>query len=382
MIKLNLGDAGRQFDGYIGVDISRGEDAAYLETVLFLKELDAPHEIRASHILEHFPHGQVVEVLREWVRILKPGGVLKIAVPDFKLLAEQYLAGAELPTQLYVMGGQINQHDFHKAIFDEEVLSETLREVGLIGIRRWQDEIEDCSRLPISLNLCGTKPYTEWPKTSAVISMPRLGFNDFWECAVSNLRMFMPVRRITGAYWDANLEQVMDESIAETDPEWILTADYDSVFTADQVMGLMDLAVRHPEADAIAPIQCSRSHDAPMWTVQGDDGKPVKMIDRKTLQEELFPSASAHFGLTMLRVSKLKALPKPWFFRTYGEAKRDPDVNFWHHWKQHGNTLFTALRIPIGHCELMIRWPDYNLEATMQKPAEFFKTGPPERVWK
>jgi hypothetical protein len=376
-MKLNIGDGGIEHPDYAGLDIRRGQDAAVL-----VRPDSSIDEIRASHVLEHFPHGQVLSVLKEWVRALRPGGLLKIAVPDFRMIAEQYLAGAELPTQGYVMGGQVDAHDFHKTLFDEELLTEALKAAGLIGIRRWQDDIDDCSRLPISLNLCGTKPYIEWPKCAAVISMPRLGFNDFWDCAVSYLKAFMPVRRITGAYWDANLIQAIEESLDLYDPEWILTADYDGVFLADQIMALLDLAVRHPEADAIAPIQTARWHDRPMLTVKGPDGSPMKAMRREDLQAELLPSESAHFGLTLLRASKLKTLPQPWMQRRFGKEQCDPDVDFWHNWKAAGYTLFTALRIPIGHCELMVRWPDMNLEAIHQKPAEFFKSGPPENVWR
>lgn len=388
-MKLNIGDGGVEHDGYAGVDIERGHDASNLANIYINDE--APNglregsveEVRASHVLEHFPHSQIAGVLQEWVRVLKPGGVLKIAVPDFQVIAEQYLAGAPIPTEGYVMGGQVDEHDFHKALFDEETLAAALRGAGLVGIRRWQDAIDDCSRLPISLNLCGTKPYDVWPKCAAVISMPRLGFNDFWECAVSYLGRMMPVRRITGAYWDANLIQAIEESLEASDPEWILTADYDSVFDADQVLGLLDLAARHPEADAIAPIQTARWHDRPMWTVQAASGAKVSEVRREDLmQAELMESASAHFGLTLLRASKLKALPQPWMQRRYGHEQRDPDVDFWHNWKAAGHTLFTALRIPIGHCELMVRWPDINLEAIHQRPSEFFKSGPPEKVWR
>ena len=38
--------------------------------------------IYASHILEHIPWYNTEEVLKEWVRILKPGGQLEVWVPD------------------------------------------------------------------------------------------------------------------------------------------------------------------------------------------------------------------------------------------------------------------------------------------------------------
>ena len=38
--------------------------------------------VYSSHVLEHIPWYQVEEVLREWVRILKPGGYMELWVPD------------------------------------------------------------------------------------------------------------------------------------------------------------------------------------------------------------------------------------------------------------------------------------------------------------
>jgi SAM-dependent methyltransferase len=380
-MKLNIGDV-VDHEGYKSYDIKRGSgDASKIDAV------DASfEEVRASHILEHFPHGRILDVLREWVRILRPGGVLKIAVPDFRQIAEQYLAGAPINTMGYVMGGQVDEHDFHKTLFDHEVLSEALRDAGLIAIRRWQDDIDDCSRLPISLNLCGTKPPDVWPKAAAVLSSPRLGFNDFWDCAMLELAPLMPFRRVTGAYWDRDLTHAIEESIADHNPEWILCCDYDTVFTRDQIYTLLDLAVRYPHADAIAPLQTARHHAAPMFTVRGNDGNLISGMAREDLARgEMLRAETAHFGLTLLRVSKLQAMPKPWYNRTYGpngESDKDPDVQFWHNWKAAGNTLYVALRVPVGHCDLMVRWPSLNFEAMFQQPGEFHKNGIPENVWR
>lgn len=384
-MKLNLGAGDTVVPGYVGLD---AKNANTLYPLGFPDE--DIEEIRASHVLEHFPHGDILAILKDWVRALKPGGTLKIAVPDFAWVAQQYLAGASVNAQGYVMGGQVDGLDFHKALFDEGALRGLLEQCGLIGIRRWKSEIEDCAALPVSLNLAGTKPPKAWPKVAAVISMPRLGFNDFWASAFNELgALRIPLRKVTGAYWDRDLSLGIEGLIGEEAPEWVLTLDYDTVFTRSQIMALLDVARRYPHADAIAPLQTARHHAAPMFTARKDNGEQVTHLGREALIDgEVIRAETAHFGLTLLRAEKLKAMPKPWFPRSfdgdggYGDGGRDPDVAFWHNWKAAGNTLYVALRVPVGHCELMVRWPDQNLEMALQRPSDFWKDGPPANVWR
>lgn len=384
-VRLNLGAGDSVVEGYEPRDGARGD-------VLHpLPEADGSvDEIRASHVLEHFGHREVAAVVAGWVAKLKPGGALKIAVPDLRAIAEQYLAGTEAPVQGYLMGGQTDERDFHKACFDYEALAHLMRDAGLVAIKRWKSEIEDCASLPISLNLCGFKPPAAWPKVAAVISMPRLGFNDFWACAYQELgALRIPLRKMTGAYWDRDLAIGIQGALDDEDPEWILTADYDTVFNRHQVRDLLSVASRYPHADAIAPLQTARHHDSPLFTARLPDGQILQNIDRdQIVAGEVMKVESAHFGLTLLRASKLRALAKPWFSRkfdengAYGDNGCDPDVNFWRQWKAAGNTLYVALRVPVGHCELMVRWPDLNLEATFQRPSEFWKTGAPANLWR
>lgn len=385
-MKLNIGDGGIEIPGYKGIDIKRNEVAEAL-----MEFSNSVEEVRASHVLEHFPHGQIEAVLREWVRVLKPGGVLKVAVPDFEVIARAYLEGAALPIEGYVMGGQVDADDYHKALFDREHLSDLLRKVGLVGIRRWVSEVNDCAALPISLNLAGTKPPEKWPKVSAVISMPRLGFNDFWACAYKELASIgIDLKKSTGAYWDRDLALGIEQTLKEENPEWILTCDYDTVFTRDQVQSLLDVALRYPHADAIAPLQTARHHDAPMFTARQANGELASRVDHDVLaRHEVLRAETAHFGLTLLLAEKLRQMPKPWFERTYtdggelqGEGARDPDVNFWHAWKAAGNSLYIALRVPVGHCVMNIKWPDRNLEAVYQNPSEFWADGVPDNIWR
>lgn len=45
-------------------------------------------EIHAIHVVEHFNRGKVVEILKEWKRVLKPGGKLAIEVPCLNKIAK------------------------------------------------------------------------------------------------------------------------------------------------------------------------------------------------------------------------------------------------------------------------------------------------------
>jgi len=48
-------------------------------------------KVVANHVLEHIRWEETDETLEEWIRILKPGGVLKLGLPDLKSAAEKIL---------------------------------------------------------------------------------------------------------------------------------------------------------------------------------------------------------------------------------------------------------------------------------------------------
>jgi SAM-dependent methyltransferase len=169
MIKLDLGAGEQSPEGFIPLGNVNGSH------IFPLPYADASVDcIRASHVLEHFPHAQIADVLKEWTRVLKPGGELRIAVPNFEWIAENYVAGQPINTQGYVMGGQVDEADYHKATFDKRSLTQHLAAAGLMLIREWKSELQDCAALPVSLNLCGTKPHQSSISVSAVMSVPRL----------------------------------------------------------------------------------------------------------------------------------------------------------------------------------------------------------------
>lgn len=382
-LKLNLGSGEQPLPGYENLDRKGGRE---------IFPLDYPDgvadEIRASHVLEHFAHAQVPAVLAEWARVLRPGGVLRIAVPDFEWIARAYLEGQPAPIEGYCMGGQVDAADYHKALFDAEALGDLLRGAGLFGVSRWQSEIQDCAALPVSLNLQAVKPLPCAWKVGAAMSVPRLGFMDNFFCAFQALSpLHIGLRKVTGAFWGQCLERCMGEWLAEG-AEWVLAIDYDSVFERRDVETLLALAMQYPEADAICALQAHRTRSTPLVTIKGPDGKYHGTLPRDYFRGDLARVHTAHFGLTLIRAAKLAALPRPWFLGvpdqdgTWGEGRTDDDIYFWKRWEAAGNTLYLANHVAIGHLELMIRWPDRQFRALHQHASEWAASGKPEGAWR
>jgi SAM-dependent methyltransferase len=126
------------------------------------------------HVLEHVGHSQSLSTLREMHRILRPGGVLRISVPDFDLLVEAYQAsGRQIPAiERALMGGQDYQFNFHYSAFNAERLRTLLLKGGFRATRPWNPlacthhDFEDWAsrpiswkgqEFPVSLNLEGVK---------------------------------------------------------------------------------------------------------------------------------------------------------------------------------------------------------------------------------
>lgn len=240
-------------------------------------------------------------------------------------------------------------------------------------------------------------------RIAAAMSIPRVGFNDSWGAIHDAFRPFgIPVRRYTGAFWDQCLERVLDRFV-DDDLDWVITVDYDTVFTSKHLDHLFATLANDESLDAVSALQRKRNHTSALLTVPGAesgeitvDGSPIRV-------------ATSHFGLTVIRVEALKRMPKPWFlpipaangsytdeptrnvdsrwnetrrqmFRLMGvdmdqasDHKIDPDVFFWRRWASVGNTVAICPQVRVGHLEVRCTDFDQNLDPRESDISDWFK---------
>lgn len=106
--------------------------------------------VYVSHCLEHISHQQVNAVLAEWRRVLKPGGVLRLGVPDFDQVIALYEAhGRDIEAvQLILMGGQTYPLNAHFTAFTRKSLTDRLHAVGFAKVRSWERDADELTSLP------------------------------------------------------------------------------------------------------------------------------------------------------------------------------------------------------------------------------------------
>ena len=96
MLRLNLGAADWQPEGFVPVDIA-GANPVDLCVHPWPWADGAVDEILASHILEHFDRCEGQRFLEECRRVLPRGGRLRLAVPDLDKFIDCRLAGDYAP---------------------------------------------------------------------------------------------------------------------------------------------------------------------------------------------------------------------------------------------------------------------------------------------
>lgn len=96
-MNLNLGAGGHVLPGYRSVDLAGADYLHDLSRRPWPFDTGSVEALLASHVLEHFDKHEGRLFLRECWRILRPGGVLALAVPDMDRFITARLTGDFTP---------------------------------------------------------------------------------------------------------------------------------------------------------------------------------------------------------------------------------------------------------------------------------------------
>jgi SAM-dependent methyltransferase len=184
--RLEIGSGPKRLKEFETLDIAPGWNIDYVwDAAKKLPFKDNTFElIYASHVLEHISWYKVEDTLKEWTRILKPGGWLEIWVPDglkiCKTLVDYELYGKNYidkdgwyrynpekdpckwaAGRLFTYGdgrGNPKGPNWHRSIFTERYLRMLFEKAGLKNIRKLSNtEVRGYDHGWINLGMAGTK---------------------------------------------------------------------------------------------------------------------------------------------------------------------------------------------------------------------------------
>lgn len=143
-VKLHLGCFYKKIHGFVNVDVREDINPDVVDDCFKLNKFEhnTADLIYTSHMLEHCKRGECKGVLQRWFDVLKPGGTLRLAVPDLEAIFEYYICFKDMELlQNHLYGSQKHPYDFHYIGFDFTMLSKKLSEVGFVNVRRydWKD---------------------------------------------------------------------------------------------------------------------------------------------------------------------------------------------------------------------------------------------------
>lgn len=109
----------------------------------------------ASHVLEHVGMARVAPALREWLRVLRPGGRAIVRVPNMDYVARYWLTGPDRAwAEAMVFGHQANEGEYHRSAHTAGSIRSDMEAAGFEVLRvevRWthsQETLQAVARRP------------------------------------------------------------------------------------------------------------------------------------------------------------------------------------------------------------------------------------------
>ena len=153
--KLQLGAGGNALDGWLSSDLFPRPHEIFVDVTRPLPFPDRSFDyVFSEHQIEHILYPEGVFMLRECFRVLKPGGVVRIATPDLERIVGLYAAETTEVQQRYirfvtdsfvpetsdygacfVVNCDVRNWD-HKFIYDFATLAQEMHRAGFVEVSR------------------------------------------------------------------------------------------------------------------------------------------------------------------------------------------------------------------------------------------------------
>jgi predicted SAM-dependent methyltransferase len=176
-LQLHLGSGPNRKAGWVNIDLHQNADL-----MLDLREplpfpADSCVVVYSEHVLEHFEYPEpAMSMLRDWLRVLAPGGTCRIGVPDTRwplveycgqgdgryfAIAKEQWHPAWCRTPMEHINYHFRQGREHQFAYDAETLIGALTAAGFVDARQthFDPEIDSPSRELGTLYVVATKPH-------------------------------------------------------------------------------------------------------------------------------------------------------------------------------------------------------------------------------
>lgn len=136
-MRLHLGCGRKKWPGYVNCDLANSDVNCDIRNLPF--DDDMADEVVAIHVVEHFFITEIGRVLTEWVRVLKPGGLLILELPCWDKVVQHIKNGSpENFTRWPLYGDPATHKDgvpaLHKWCYSLDEFRSLLEWVGLKNI--------------------------------------------------------------------------------------------------------------------------------------------------------------------------------------------------------------------------------------------------------